>query len=542
MKAKILVLLAVQLVLAQTTVGLKDVYSSYFKFGSILNGGKTANNTDMKNAVLREFNSITPENELKPDATLLKSGSTNTDVKVQLNSGAKAILQFCQDNNIPVRGHTLVWHSQTPNWFFRENFSDNGALVSITIMNQRMESYIKNMFAIIKSSYPTLNLYAYDVVNEAAKTSDSGPRSPCNSSDNTNCGDNSMWVKVYGDNSFIEKAFTYARQYAPATTKLFYNDFNEYIVAKRDYIATSIVKPLYDKGLLDGMGMQSHLDVRGGNDAWPSANEYGAAVKKYKDIGVDIHITELDATINNGDRTKFQAQAQYYKDIMNAIISNGGSSVKAVVVWGIRDDQSWRADRTPLLFEGTGNTLTKKPAYDALVSIVPESNWGKPASRNSGGGNSSSSGGNIIQSSSSGGATPSSSSSAPVQATTCKTPLVEYPTSVPADPYTACFKYTNDKCYVCKVDNESSENGYYCSSGWVWNGTQIETNLEQGYWYYEVECPGTTPILNSNSLPLAASSPLYYSLKGEPLGNAKPQKAGVYIIKQGYSVKKIAVR
>jgi hypothetical protein len=408
-------------------------------------------------------------------------------------------------------------------------------------MDQRMESYIKNMFALIKSSYPTLNLYAYDVVNEAASESGSWRTAGSNAG-----GGQSMWVQIYGNNSFVEKAFTYARKYAPATTKLFYNDYNEYITAKMNYIASSIVEPLYKKGLLDGMGMQSHLDVGNGNNAYPSATTYGQAVKKYKDIGVEIHITELDATITNvdGDKTKFPAQAQYYKDIMNAIINNGGSSVKAVVVWGIRDDQSWRASRTPLLFEGTGNTLTKKPAYDALVSIVPESNWNKPGSSNSGGGTtSSSSAGNIIQSSSSGGnITPSSSSSAPVQATTCKTPLVEYPTSVPADPYTACFKYTNDKCYVCKVDNESSENGYYCSSGWVWNGTQIETNLEQGYWYQEVDCPGITPILNSNSLPLVASSPLYYSLKGEPLGNAKPQKAGVYIIKQGYSVKKIAVR
>jgi hypothetical protein len=133
--------------------------------------------------------------------------------------------------------------------------------------------------------------------------------------------------------------------------------------------------------------------------------------------------------------------------------------------------------------------------------------------------------------------------SAPVQATTCKTPLVTYPTNTaPVDPYTACFKYTNDKCYVCKIDNESPENGYYCSSGWVWDGTQIDDNLEKGYWYKEVECPGTTPILSSNGLPLTAGSPLYYSLKGEPLGNIKPQKSGVYIIKEGYSVKKIVVK
>jgi len=93
-----------------------------------------------------------------------------------------------------------------------------------------------------------------------------------------------------------------------------------------------------------------------------------------------------------------------------------------------------------------------------------------------------------------------SSSSAKTQATTCKTPLITYPTNtVPADPYTACFQYTNDKCYVCKIENESGNNT--CSSTWVWNGSQIEDNLTKGYWYYEVPCP-----TSASSSSAAASS------------------------------------
>ncbi|GBU21394.1 endo-1,4-beta-xylanase [Fibrobacteres bacterium R8-0-B4] len=347
------------------TKGLKDVYAKHFRFGNILNG-TTANNSSMKTIVLREFNSITPENELKPDATIQQSGSTNDNVKVQLNSGAKAILQFCQDNNIPVRGHTLVWHSQTPAWFFRENFNASGAVVSKDVMDKRMESYIKNMFALIKSSYPRLNLYAYDVVNEASSES-GGPREAGSGSGQ------SMWVQVYKDNSFIEKAFTYARQYAPATTKLYYNDYNEYIQAKRDYIANSIVKPLKQKGVLDGVGMQSHLDVRTGNDAYPSATLYGQAITIYKNLGVDIQVTELDATINNGNESYFPAQATYYKNIMNEILTKGGDAVKAVVVWGIQDDQSWRKDRKPLLFNASGQ---KKAAYTEVYNLIPQSDWG----------------------------------------------------------------------------------------------------------------------------------------------------------------------
>ena len=140
----------------------------------------------------------------------------------------------------------------------------------------------------------------------------------------------------------------------------------------------------------------------------------------------------------------------------------------------------------------------------------------------------------------------SSSSAAKTQVTTCETPLITYPTStVPSDPYTACFKYTNDKCYVCKVENEGEFEGNTntCASGWVWDGTQIASNIENGYWYYEVPCPDDgTPILVPGLSTAGSKQPTYYSLKGEPLGNAKPTKAGIYIFKQGSSIRKIAVR
>ena len=487
---------------AQTTVGLKDVYSSKFKFGNILNSS-TVNNNTMKQLVLREFNSITPENELKPDATIVQSGSTNTNVKVQLNNGAKAILQFCQDNNIPVRGHTLVWHSQTPGWFFRENFSANGAVVSTAVMDQRMESYIKNMFELIKTSYPRLNLYAYDVVNEAASESGS-PRTAGSDASNGQ----SMWVQVYKDNSFIEKAFTYARKYAPATTKLFYNDYNEYIQAKRDYIANSIVKPLKQKGLLDGMGMQSHLDVRTGTP-YPSASDYGAAITIYKNLGVEIHVSELDATVEGGNESYFSAQATYYKDIMNQILTKGGSAVTAVVVWGIQDDQSWRKARKPLLFNASG---AKKAAYNELVKLIPESDWGKTGSSSSSA---------VVSSSSK-----ASSSSASVTSSSS--------TASSSSVASSSSRATSSSSAQSSSSVASSSSRAVSSSSSIPSSSsfaELSSSSEDD----------TTPIANHS--PLATShSPTYYSLKGEPLGSAKPQKAGIYIIKQGYSVKKIVVR
>jgi len=87
----------------QQNAVLKDMYANYFRVGSVLNSG-TVNNSSIKALILREFNSITCENEMKPDATLVQSGSTNTNIRVSLNRAA-SILNFCAQNNIAVRGH-----------------------------------------------------------------------------------------------------------------------------------------------------------------------------------------------------------------------------------------------------------------------------------------------------------------------------------------------------------------------------------------------------------------------------------------------------
>ena len=145
--------------------GLKDELVNYgIRSGNLLNGA-TINNDTIKNLILKDNNAVECENETKPDATLVQNGSTNTDIKVRDSSFAK-IADWCAKNGIAFRGHTLVWHGQTPEWFFKENFQKDGKWVSVDVMNQRLESYIKNMFAMYAKNYPNLNLYAYDVCNE----------------------------------------------------------------------------------------------------------------------------------------------------------------------------------------------------------------------------------------------------------------------------------------------------------------------------------------------------------------------------------------
>lgn len=348
--------------------GLKDVFADYFKIGGAVTASELAPNST-KDLILKHYNSITLGNELKPENMLDQAGcqalaaeGKNGEVAVALNGQARSILNFCRDNDIAVRGHVLVWHSQTPGWFFKEDYTTQGEWVDKDTMLSRMESYIKGVMAVLAEEYSDVNFYAWDVVNEAW-LDDGTPRKGGMYDENAN---NSGWTQVFGDNSFIPYAFEYARKYAPEGCKLYYNDFNEYMPQKVEAIV-NMATELKEQGLIDGIGMQSHLDVRTGSDAFPSVNVYNSALDKYAALGLDIQVTELDATIpkDSGDQY-FVAQAEYYKGIMDSIIAHK-DSISAVVFWGTTDDQSWRTTQSPLLFNAD---YTAKPAYYAIIEGI----------------------------------------------------------------------------------------------------------------------------------------------------------------------------
>lgn len=359
---------------ASSDLGLKDAFGQYFRVGNILNGG-TVRNSTITASVLKDYNSLECENETKPDATLVQSQCNGTNIGVSLNSCA-AIMDFCVQNNIALRGHAFVWHSQTPSWFFKEGYNANGAWVSEDTMNARLDSYIKNMFAAIETQYPALNLYAYDVVNEAVsddanRTANYGGARVAG--DNNVTGGTSAWVSVYGDNGFVEKAFEIANKYAPEGCALYYNDYNEYWDHKRDCIY-NMCKDLYSKGLLDGIGMQSHISAQ--YDGFTGVANYTTALQKYASIGCDIQITELDITCENGTYS-LQQQADKYKAIFQAAIDiNTGSypgKVTAVCIWGPNDANTWiKTENTPLLYD---TNHQPKAAYNTLMGMIPESEW-----------------------------------------------------------------------------------------------------------------------------------------------------------------------
>ncbi len=371
--------------------GLKDEFANYFRVGNIFNGN-TIRNSTIQGIILKDHNAVECENETKPYATIVQNGSTNTNVKVTLNQCA-AILDFCAKNNIAFRGHTFVWHSQTPEWFFKDNFSDYGGYVSSSVMDQRMESYIKNMFNAYATQYPSVNLYAYDVCNEVIydETAKYGGLRPTNGTNGAN--GSSAWVRVYKDNSFVEKAFTYAKRYAPKTCKLYYNDYNEFAGEKKECIKNTILIPLHNKGLLDGMGMQSHIDCSTGQWDWGNTKSYLDAMDDYLSLGIDVQVTELDIS-RDGGRFTDQQQAEKYKAIFKHCVdvNNSGKykgKVTLVQVWGPNDDNSWVGKNSagqpnnPLLYNGNNQPKT---AYNYITSIIPESQWGDGSNYNGEGG------------------------------------------------------------------------------------------------------------------------------------------------------------
>ncbi len=340
---------------------ISQVYSPYFKIGTAIMASNLSSPSFMDLVGKHFSDSITFGNELKPDSVLNQAAclaymeendGDDTNPQVSL-SAAASLLKYCAENDIPVRGHTLVWHSQTPDWFFKEGYDAEGDWVSKEKMLLRMENYIKNVMEALATQYPDVEFYAWDVVNEAWME-DGNPRTA--GSNNVQNGA-SAWVQIFGDNSFIPYAFEYARKYAPEGCKLYYNDYNEYMDGKMNAIYEMALE-LKEKDLIDGIGMQAHLDV-----GFPTAAQFERAVEKYVSTGLDVQVTELDITTSDTSEAGLENQAQMYSDIMDACIKYA-DGISAVVFWGVTDDQSWRADRVPLLFDGQ---FQAKPSYYSIV-------------------------------------------------------------------------------------------------------------------------------------------------------------------------------
>ena len=340
---------------------LKTAYIKDFKIGAAVNTWQLEGAgayAKAKALITNQFNSITMENQMKPESLLSKENQTRgTDTNVLINEEIlQKVLKLASDNGLKLRGHTLVWHSQTPEWFFHKDYNVDKSLVSKDVMRQRMESYIKKVLTYCQENYPGV-VYAWDVVNEAVN-------------DDGTMRTSSNWYKVYGDAGYVTDAFTFARKYADKDVKLFLNDYNEYAAAKRDRIY-QVVKDLYDKGLCDGM--QSHYSMTS-----PTIAAVKVAIQKYNQIDpgkIEIQLTELD--IHNTFRTAVDQKsvATKYQSLFNMLVDsrrNQKINITGVTFWGLTDGDSWLSDfkgetSYPLLF---GADYAAKSAYFAVLNAA----------------------------------------------------------------------------------------------------------------------------------------------------------------------------
>lgn len=333
---------------------LKEAFDGDFKVGVTTTSGYLSEE-DRVAQIKENFNSITMENEMKPESLLDWEGSEKSKdgMPAIKEETLEKALKAAQEAGIPLRGHTLVWHSQTPEWFFSKKYDPSKGYVDKATMKKRMESYIKQVLSYCKENYPGV-VYAWDVVNEAV-------------GDDGNYRTESMWYETYGDFSYITDAFTFARKYAEEGTKLFLNDYNEYIAQKRDLLYAKVVE-LYDAGLLDGVGMQSHWDMD-----FPSVDLFETALEKYASIdGIEIQLTEIDMHNTDDSEEGLKKQAERYKEFFDVITKmkrEGKANITSVTFWGLKDGESWLSGSKgetsyPLLFT---DDMEKKPCYDSIL-------------------------------------------------------------------------------------------------------------------------------------------------------------------------------
>ena len=333
---------------------LKEAFDGDFKVGVTTTSGYLSEE-DRVTQIKENFNSITMENEMKPESLLDWEGSEKSKdgMPAIKEETLEKALKAAQEAGIPLRGHTLVWHSQTPEWFFSKKYDPSKGYVDKATMKKRMESYIKQVLSYCKENYPGV-VYAWDVVNEAV-------------GDDGNYRTESMWYETYGDFSYITDAFTFARKYAEEGTKLFLNDYNEYMAQKRDLLHAKVVE-LHDAGILDGVGMQSHWDMD-----FPSVDLFETALEKYASIdGIEIQLTEIDMHNNDDSEEGLKKQAERYKEFFDVITKmkrEGTANITSVTFWGLKDGESWLSGMKgetsyPLLFT---DDMEKKPCYDSIL-------------------------------------------------------------------------------------------------------------------------------------------------------------------------------
>ncbi|MBO5174696.1 MAG: endo-1,4-beta-xylanase [Eubacterium sp.] len=385
---------------------LENYEDVFGHLGTCVNYGSNPSTSQLQDEktlafVKKHFNSITMENEMKPDAVLgskvtmitkeeaeklgyiIPDNYKETSVPKLNFDRIDKILQIAYDNGLGLRGHTLLWHSQTPAWFFGIDYDADEDAVDEDTMDARIDFYVSTVMDHVMQKEKEIAgetgkiVYAWDVVNEYLHR---GRAWSLN------------WTSVYGDMkgtpSYVKRAFERAYEMLEkydATDKvtLFYNDYDTYFEVEDLLALVNFINEGEKAKICSGIGMQSHVDIKR-----PTIEEYGAALEKFMAAGYEVQITELDFTINfdtdgtdkkdpsydyKNEGETIEEQAAFVKDFMEMVIAKQKNRDKTVspkgitglTIWGLYDSISWRGKSQPLLF---GTSIDDpKPAFQAFL-------------------------------------------------------------------------------------------------------------------------------------------------------------------------------
>ena len=375
----------------------KSLLKHFDYFGLAVTWNKEFDTPKIQEGVKYHANSFTTGNEFKPDFIFRWSvpktfknfkGENGKTIKVPNTTMAgfpvcEDILQAAKDNNLEMRGHVLVWHSQTPHWFFTENYSPdaNAKLVDKETMNARMEWYIKTVLEFVtewenKNNNGKRIIKNWDVVNEACADG---------ASDTRWLREDSDWYRVYESVEFIVNAFRYANKYAPKDVNLVYNDYNCYAGSNRAIGGkTNAILKVVDAiraapdARIDAIGMQAHVQIDYPSISGTVSDSFEAAVQKFIAKDLNVQITELDIA-NNKQLYSATKMKQKYHDYFAMFIKNKKTATKkgieGVTIWGIQDEGTWLNalgqykghKQYPLLFT---KDLECKPAFFGVVEAA----------------------------------------------------------------------------------------------------------------------------------------------------------------------------
>jgi endo-1,4-beta-xylanase len=296
-----------------------------------------------------EFSQLEPENEMKFG---LIHPRPDSDPNPYDFSGADALVSFAQGHNMVVRGHTLVWHNQVPDWI------TNG-ISGGTINSTQLSTILQNHIQTVMTHYSG-KVYAWDVVNEAFN--DDGTVRDTLWYDQPGIGLSGQGTK------YIEQALIWAHADDP-NAKLFYNDYNNETVNVKSDAIYAMAADFKNRGVpLSGIGFQMHLDLNFDNLA--ALTSFTNNLQRFAALGMELHITELDIRLNGSDATSLAAQAHLYGEIVG--ICRQQPACKVIQTWGFTDAHSW----IPTFFPNEGWGLPwdasyqKKPAYVAILNSL----------------------------------------------------------------------------------------------------------------------------------------------------------------------------